>query len=69
MKKEAIKENLEEFLENSEFAGTVYDMVSDTAAAVSNAPVSAGGTIAASAVTGAAAAPVSVPNGGFTTMM
>lgn len=69
IKKEAIKENLEEFLENSEFAGTVYDMVSDTAAAVSNAPVSAGGTIAASAVTGAAAAPVSVPSGGFTTMM
>ncbi len=65
MKKEALKENLQEFLENSEFDGTAYEMTTGIADAVSNAPVSAGGTIAASSV--AAAAPI--PSGGFTTMM
>lgn len=50
MKKEALKENLEEFLKNGEFASTAYEMASDVAKAVSDAPVSAGGTISASSV-------------------
>lgn len=65
MKKEALKENLQEFLENSEFAGTAYEMAAGIADAVSNAPVSAGGAIAASSVAGA----TPIPSGGFTTMM
>lgn len=72
MKKEAIKENIEQFLENSEFAATAYEMASGVADAVSNAPVSAGGNIAASAVTGgtaAAPAPAFIPTSGFSTMM
>lgn len=67
LENEAMKENLEEYIENSGFDGTAYGLSTNASMAVSEAPVSSGGTVAAADV---ASAMPSVPSGGgFSTMI
>lgn len=64
MKKQAIKENLEKFIENSEMSAEAAQVAAQVTMAVSDAQAAGSGTIAASAVTD-----VMTSGGGFTTLM
>ena len=68
MRKEAVRESIEEFLENNDLGTTMAAIAENVDSAVSAAQTSGSQTVAASAITGAA--PASVPSdGGFTTLM
>lgn len=67
MRKEAVKESIEQFIENNDLGTSMAAIAESTSAAVAAAQASGSQSVAASAVTGAAQA--SVPSGGFTTMM
>ncbi len=64
MKKQAVKENLEKFIENSEMSAEAAQVAAQVTMAVSDAQASGSGTVAASAV-----ADVMTSGGGFTTLM
>lgn len=67
MRKEAVKESIEQFIENNDLGTSMAAIAESTSSAVAAAQASGSQSVAASAVTGAAQA--SVPSGGFTTMM
>ena len=70
MRKEAIKENKEQFIENNEIsAASMAEIVESVNSAVSSAQASGSQTIAASAVAGASGAAPVPSGGGFTTMI
>lgn len=64
MKKQAVKENLEKFIENSEMSAEAAQVAAQVTMAVSDAQASGSGTVAASAV-----ADIMTSGGGFTTLM
>ena len=64
MKKQAVKENLEKFIENSEMSAEAAQVAAQVTMAVSDAQASGSSTVAASAV-----ADVMTSGGGFTTLM
>lgn len=67
MRKEAVKESIEQFIENNDLGTTMAAIAETTNSAVAAAQASGSQAVAASAVAGAAQAPV--PSGGFTTMI
>ncbi len=70
MRKEAIKESIEQFIENNEIgAAAMAEIVESVNSAVSSAQAAGSQTIAASAVTGASGAAPVPSGGGFTTMI
>ena len=70
MRKEAIKESIEQFIENNEIsAASMAEIVESVNSAVSSAQASGSQTIAASAVAGASGAAPVPSGGGFTTMI
>lgn len=70
MRKEAIKESIEQFIENNEIgAAAMAEIVESVNSAVSSAQAAGSQTIAASSVAGASGAAPVPSGGGFTTMI